>query len=323
MASPERPLINLRWRGRRAYYVTAPPQRRWIALGSNPAVIRRRYDALELERHAAPRTVDAMLAEYIAAPRAPLALGTLRNYRVYRGHLAGVFGPLEPDTITQADIVRYLRTCKRKTARGEIGLLSLAFVGWMDQGRLDSNPCFGVRVKLPASRRSRLLADAEIDAAIGRADERLAVAIEIAYATGLRIGHLCRLRWAELGAGTATDKVQGVRLAFTSTPAFEALLDRARALQRHVASLYVLCDRRGRPWKPGTLRRHWQAACAACTPPVADAHFHDLRAAGATALERAGGDPQRFLGHKQRGTTEVYLRDRRVASVVPLTRRKA
>ncbi len=81
----------------------------------------------------------------------------------------------------------------------------------------------------------------------------------------------------------------------------------------------MLCDRRGRQVKTKTLRAHWDKACHAAG--VQDAHFHDLRAAGGTEVDRRGGDAQKFLGHRNRTTTEVYLRDRRVNVIKPLLRK--
>lgn len=315
-------LPHLRWKGRVAWFDHGGSPRRWTRLGTDEADVRRLHAKLMSERApAAPGTVDAMLADYLSHPRAPLAPGTAANYRAYRKHLAAPFGPLEPSTVTQADIIRYMRNRTGKTARAEVGLLSMAFVNWIEQGRLSFNPCFGVRIKgLPTSKRGRLLSDVEIDAIVAQAGERLAVAVELAYSTGLRIGDLCRLRWADVADGLQTAKT-GARQAWTMTEGLRGLLDRARALQGRVASLYVLCDRQGRPWKPDTLRDGWNRACKRAG--VADAHFHDLRAAGATALDASGGDAQRFLGHRQRQTTEVYLRDRRTNVVRPLERKRS
>lgn len=308
-------------RGKVRYYFDAGgTPRRWEPLGSDDAAARRKYDALIAAPKPSPGTVDAMLAETIAAMRAKgeVAPGTLRNYGFYRKHLAAVFD--DPATITQADVMRYLRTCPRMTFRNEIGLLSLGFVHWMDEGRLTFNPCFGVKIKRKGSRRRRLLTGAEIDAIVAKADERLAVAIELAYATGLRIGDLCRLRWADFSGVVETQKT-GARQAFEPTDELSVILTRARALQARVASLYVLCARGGRQWDPRHLRRRWHAATIAAG--VENARFHDLRAAAATEVERQGGDPQKFLGHADARTTMVYLRGLRINVVRPLARRKA
>ena len=311
---------GLRRKGAFFYFDAGGKPRRWIALGNDEAVALKRYEQLSAEAKPTIGTVDAMLAAYLANPRGKLAAGSMVNYRNYRRHLSAVFGAMQPDEVTQAMVVRYLRNCARTSARGEIGLLSMAFTAWMEAERLDFNPAFGVKVRLPVSRRDRLLADAEIDAIVAKADERLAVAVELAYATGLRIGDLIALRWGDLQTVVQTQKT-GARQAYEATEALSAILTRARALQARVASLYVLCDRRGRKWKDDTLRAHWDRACKAAG--VEDAHFHDLRAAGGTEVDRQGGDAQKFFGHKSRRTTEGYLRDKRVNVVTPLARRKA
>lgn len=313
---------NLRKRGNAHYFDTGGKPRRWIALGSDEAVALRRYD--ELTRKAAPGTIDAMLAEYLVAPRSsrgePLAPGTLRMYQVFRRHLSGVFGHQRPAELTQSTIVLYLLRCPRKSARGEIALLSMAYAAWLADERLDFNPCFGVRVHgLPKSKRDRLLTNPEIDAVIAKADERLAIAIELAWCTGLRISDLCALRWADFVPTGVETRKTGVRQAIEVTDALGAILDRARALQARVGSLYVLCDRRGRRVNDATLRGQWHRACELAG--VANAQFRDLRASGGTEVDRRGGDAQKFLGHRSRATTEVYLRDKRANVVRPLKRK--
>jgi integrase len=312
-------LPNLRQRGKRWYYDHGGTPRRWEPLGSDEAVALRKYHQI----HDAPKpergTVDKMLADYLEHPRAPIKAGTLVNYRNFRRHLAAVFGHLLPHELTQGDIVRYLKKCPRKSARGEIGLLSLAFVGWIEEERLTFNPCFGVKVKLPASRRDRLLSGPEIDAILAQCDERAAVALELAYATGLRVSDLCSLRWSDVAAWKDTQKT-GARQAFEQTDYLDAILVRARALQAKVASMYVLCARGGKPWTRDALWRRVKGAAARAG--VEDATTHDFRAAAGTEAERIGQDPQKFLGHRRRQTTEGYLRGKRVNVVRPLDRKR-
>ena len=309
---------RLRKQGNAFYYDHGGKPRHWEPLGPDEARALKRYKALADAPKPREGTVDRMLEQTIEALRGKVADGTLENYKGFRKHLAAVFDP-DPTLISQADVLRYLRTCPRMSFRGEIAFLSQGFVLWMDEGRLDFNPCFGVKIKRKGSKRTRLLLAAEIDAIVAKADERLAVAIELAYATGLRIGDLCALRWAT---------VQGIfRLQKTDAPTaiegsavLDTILARARALQARVGSLYVLCNRRGRKWLPGTLRDHWDAACVAAG--VDDAHFHDLRAAAATEVKRRYGQEaaQEFLGHKDARTTLIYLRDRQPNVVRPLAR---
>jgi integrase len=303
----------------RYYYDAGGKPRRWIPLGAHEPTVERRYRELRDKTAPLPGTVDAMLADAIADLRPNVTPGTLRNYESFRKHLAAVFE--RPDQVTQADVIRYLRICPRMSFRGEIALLSQAFTLWVERGLVDVNPCFGVRIKREGSRRTRLLAPAEIDRILEHADERLAVAVELGYATGLRIGDLCRLRWADLDGTFRTQKT-GALATIGASDVLTPILARARALQARVASLYVLCGRGGRQWKPDSLRDYWTKACKAAS--VDDAHFHDLRAAAATAIEREHGvaAAQNFLTHRYQSTTSVYLRDRRATVVTPL-RRKA
>lgn len=313
-------LPNLRHRGGTWYYDHGGKPRRWERLGTDQAVALARYKAIRARAKASPGTVSAMLADYLATAKG--SQGTLANYKSYSKHLERVFGDTPAADLEQADILRYMELNPRVSFRGEVSLLSQAYKKWMLARLLPTNPCFGVRSGRPKSQRTRLITDGELDAIVAKADERLAVAIEFAYATGLRIADLCRLRWSEIADGVQTAKT-GARLMFVGSEGFDALLARARALQSRVASMYVLCDRGGKPWRPMAIRRRWNTACKRAG--VKDAHWHDLRAKGGTDTAKAGGieAAQAFLGHKDAQTTRIYLRDKRANVVHTLTRRKA
>ncbi len=150
----------------------------------------------------------------------------------------------------------------------------------------------------------------------------MAIVIEFGYATGLRIDDLRTLRWADLANSVWTRKT-GARQGFQDTPEFRELVARARALQAKIASPFVFCTKRGKQWSYWQLHTRWDDACAAAG--VEDAHFHDLRAIGATELDESQGieAARQFLGHRNRQTTEVYIRGKRRNLVKPLVRRKA
>lgn len=317
---------RLRRRGARFYFDHGGKPRRWEPLGDNEARALARYRALVAESRPEHGTISHMLGDALADLRGKVTEGTLANYRGFRKHLEAVFSDPEtkrshnPEILTQADILRYLRTCPRMSFRGEIAFLSHAYVVWMEDGRLTFNPCFGVTIKRKGSKRKRLLTWAEIDRTVEKADERTAVAIELAIALGLRISDCCRLRWADAAEYLDTQKT-GARLAWERAEALDVILARAKALQARVGSLYVLCDRRGRKWKTGTLRDRWDAAVEAAGVP--DAHFHDLRAAAGTEVKKRFGEEvaRDFLGHKTLTTTQTYLRDKEARLVKPLARK--
>lgn len=313
---------NVRRKGNAYYYDHGGKPRHYEPLGSDEKVAYERAKRIAERKLAPPGTVDAMLKDVMEHLRDKVTPGTYANYRGFHKHLSGVFGYMAPKDVTQAHVMGYLDACPRKSFRGEIALLSAGYKLWIRKGRLTFNPCFGVRTERAKAKRTRLLSDAELDAIIAAAPERIAVIIELAYATGLRISDICALRWADVAESVRTRKT-GQRQAFERTPELDALLARAKALQGRVASLYVFCARAGRQWQPGSLRDQWDKACAAAG--VLDAHFHDLRAKGGTDVDREHGRDaaQRFLGHRNPQTTDVYLRDKRANVVRPLTRKRA
>jgi integrase len=313
MGTPEkRP--GLRKRGRAFYFDTQAKPRRWIPLGTDEAKALREYERLRAAPIAAG-TIDAMLRDHLDA--IAVAPGTLELYRIFRKHLSGVFGHLAPGELTQADIRKYLTDCPRTSFRGEIALLSSAYWRAMDKGAVTFNPCAGVKVKRAKAKRTRLLSPEEIDAIIEKAEPVLAVAIELAYATGLRVSDLCALRWGDLERQVRTRKT-GVRQRYDLDETLAPILARARALQARVGSLHVLCGRGGKPLDKDAIGYLWTKACEAAK--VDDARFHDIRAAAATALDAEGGNAQAFLGHFDAKTTRLYLRGRQISTVKPLRR---
>jgi integrase len=243
-------------------------------------------------------------------------------YRIWRRHLSGVFGHQRPEELTQADIVQYLEECARSSFRGEISLLSAAYWRWIRQRKVAFNPCAGVRTTRKRSKRSRLLDEGELDQILEVADERITVAVELAFATGLRISDLCALRWSDFDTGGhVKTRKTGARQAFQHTEGLDAVLARARALQARVASPFVLCDASGQPHTRNSLGRRFRLA--AKKAGVADVQFRDLRAAAATARDQEEGETgaQAFLGHTDARTTRIYLRGRRVNTVRPVTRK--
>jgi integrase len=325
---PESLFPRLRRKGKAFYYDTqSKPVRHWIALGSDPVVAVERYKRLESAKGRAG-TVDRMIAEYLehlagggkGALGEPIAKSSLRAYRIWHVHLSGVFGSMDPATITQADVARYLADCRRTTARNEIAVLSGAYHHAMLHSRLTFNPCAGVKSNVKRRRRERYLEDGELAAVRVQAAPIVQVAIDLAYLTSLRVSDLIRLRWDDFTAESVIQhRKTGSRQRFVLTDDLRDVLAAAKALQGRVASLYVL-SHRGAPLKQRTLGNWWTKACRAAG--VEDAHWHDIRAKAGTDADEAGQNAQRLLGHADARTTAGYLRSKRVIEVEPVRRRK-
>jgi len=246
---------------------------------------------------------------------------TVVQYRVWERHLSAVFGEVQASEITQADIAKYLDVCPRTSARGEISLLSGAYHRWLRTGKLMFNPCIGAKSLKKRGRRTRVLTAAELEAVLAHSSPLLAIAIELAYATGLRISDLCALKWDQFEPGSAVrTKKTGSRQRFEVDGDFQALLDRARALHGKIGSMFVLASRGGQPLVRQTVGHWWRAALKAAG--VAPAQWRDIRATAATDADEAGMDATAFLGHTDRQTTRIYLRGKKVTTVAPLKRGK-
>jgi integrase len=309
---------RLRKKGRAYYYDTQAKPRKWIPLGSDESAALAEYRKL-VNREASSGTIGKMLAEYVDWLTGQRSKNTILQYRVWEGHLAGIFGHMRPAELTQADVARYLDECPRKNARGEISVLSGAYHKWLRAGLVTFNPCIGSKSLKKRPARTRLLSTKELLAVLEHSSPLLAVAIELAYATGLRVSDLVAARWDQFtdDAPIQTAK-RGARLRFRLDDDLRGLLARCRALQGRVVSLHVLGGRGGRPIHRQTLTGWWRAACKSAG--VQDAVWHDIRAAAISEKKRRAGEKaaQEFAGHTTLQATRVYLRGRDVTEVEAL-----
>lgn len=143
----------------------------------------------------------------------------------------------------------------------------------------------------------------------------------IAAYTGLRLGELLALRWADVNLADRrlvvhrafSDRIEGptkgwqarfLPIADPAAEAFARLADRGEFLG---AGDYVFCSRFGRPLDGSALRRRFTRAAAAAGLRVL--RFHALRHGAGSMIARQS-DPrwvQGFLGHSKLTTTERYL----------------
>jgi integrase len=324
MSKPSLP--RLRQKGHAYYFDTQRTPRYWIPLGSDRVAALRQYERL-MASQGAPGTVTRMVTEYLdhlaaggrGAFGRPVRAPTLGQYRAFAKHLTSVFDDVRPEEVTQADVAKYLRDCKRTSARGEISLLSSAYQHALAEQQITFNPCIGVRSPVPRAKRDRYITDDELAAVREKALPVLQIAMDLAHLTGLRVSDLLSARWDQFGDGYLENAKTGVRQRFVLTDDLRDVLAAARALQGRVVSLYVLA-RHGRPLNRHTVGTWWRAACAAAG--VTDAHWHDIRAKAGTDAEADGADPQKLLGRSSAQTTRTYLRGKRIHTVDPVRRKR-
>jgi integrase len=152
-------------------------------------------------------------------------------------------------------------------------------------------------------------------------DKQDAELIRIAAFTGLRLGELLALRWADVNLvgrrlvvhRAFSGRIEGptkswqsrfVPIADPAATAFARLSERDEFFR---ADDYVFCSRLGRPLDGSALRRRFKAAAAASGLRVL--RFHALRHSAGSMVARHTDARwvQGFLGHSKLATTERYL----------------
>jgi integrase len=162
--------------------------------------------------------------------------------------------------------------------------------------------------------------DAEL-AARAREDLHDGELYRIAAYTGLRLGELLALRWADVNLvdrrlvvhRAFSDRIEGptkgwqARFLPIADPAAEAFARLAERGEFLGPRDYVFCSRFGRSLDGSALRRRFKRAAAAAGLRVL--RFHALRHGAGSMIARQA-DPrwvQGFLGHSKLTTTERYL----------------
>jgi len=226
---PDKKDVYLYKRGRRWWAGVHVPKRGWVRFACRPAgetmatadkrlaeVIARRRRELLLGRPTTrqlPRTIE----DWIRAFQADSSLAGRQAQARYNASVARRFADerdiAEPAEITYAAISAYLSDLRRggaalKTVWNHRGGLS-SFCEFLTKvGELESNPVGGIKLASPRRRPARFLTAREIEATLaaaaqvdGAADATyrdLRRAIILVLMTGLRMGELRRLRWADV-----------------------------------------------------------------------------------------------------------------------------
>ncbi len=169
-------------------------------------------------------------------------------------------------------------------------------------------------------RPTRAVGDDEIDARAAE-DHQDAEAFRILFYTGIRVGELLTLRWADvdleartllvrrnLSAGVETEP-KGRRHRFVPLPdPAIAALARLGARDEFIADDdYVICNRWGRRLDASALRRRYQHGCEVAG--LRRVKLHGLRHAAGSILARVA-DPvfvRDYLGHSKLSTTDRYV----------------
>lgn len=156
-----------------------------------------------------PLRLRDAVAEFLSDRKDSLSPYTLRNYRSALGIMAGVIGGgAYLDRVQSSDIARYLGavatpgTAPAKSTQGFRLIAARSFFGWAaERGYVKASPAADVSAPSTPERLPRAVTDGELRALLSHVPEGRAwcrTLFEFAALTGLRIGELGRLKWADI-----------------------------------------------------------------------------------------------------------------------------
>jgi len=257
-----------------------------------------------------------LISEFMASIVGEVAPSTLRNYTVAAERLRSIFIEFAPEDVKPRHVAEMMEHFKATPAMANTmrNVLKQVFVRAVTAGKCDTNPVVFVGPR-KQKKRERYITDAEFAAIKAQATPTLAAIMDICYLTGQRIGDVLMIRRADLrdeGVYVEQQKTK-VRVLIAWNPELAAAVERAKAMHKSVASLYLLPGTNGEAPRYGTIYAQWKKATAKAG--IKNANIHDLRAMSGTEAEQQGLDPQKLLGHKDASMTRRYLRDRAVKVV--------
>lgn len=253
-----------------------------------------------------------------------LAAHTLAAYGRDGALLASLAGPRPVDSLTGADIRRFVATLhgKGRSPRTLARVLSSwrGFFDWLARAQPAlANPCAGVRAPKAARHLPEVLSPDDAVRLVSLADPsplglRDRALFELAYSSGLRVSELTGLDLDSLQAATGEVRVTGkgakTRIVPVGAPALAAvqawLPQRARLARPGETALFV--GAAGRRLAPREVQRRIKRWAAAAGLDV-DVHPHMLRHSFASHVLQSSGDlraVQEMLGHASIASTQVY-----------------
>jgi integrase len=188
-----------------------------------------------------------------------------------------------------------------------IAIVKCLFNRLIDWGKLQSNPCRGIKLYQEPPR-THWLEPGQIADLLAHCSARLKPIVQVALLTGLRKGDVLRLTWDRIEFEQMMIRiVQSKTKSALHLPMSPALAAVLRSVPKDVDCPYVFHERQ-RPLRPyGWVRTDFLRATK--DAGVAGTRFHDLRHTAATQLRRLGRDlqiVQQALGHKSIRTTLRY-----------------
>lgn len=243
---------------------------------------------------------------------------TKKQYLYCQRLLKEMFAEFTPSQVTHGSVIRMMDMWRHSpsTANRLLTVLKQVFQWALDREIVDRNPCESVR-RISQGSRDRLITDDEYRRIYNEASPWLQVVMDLCYLTGQRIGDILVIKHEDLKEdGIYFEQIKtGKKLTVGWTEDLKNVVQRAIEItSKHRPSPYLVSTKKGTPRFHSNVWRFFKAACRRAD--VKNVTLHDLRAMSGTEAEKQGRDPSALLGHTDRKTTQIYLRDRSVKVVL-------
>lgn len=240
-----------------------------------------------------------------------LAESTRHNWAPWFDRIRDGLGNLSIKTFDKPEvrpvITRWRNRWKDTPRTADFGkqVLSAVLSYGVAEGKLGSNPCFGIPNLYSSDRSEIIWKPEDLERFLATCSNEVGWALRLAALTGLRQGDLLRLEWShvnDLSIDMNTSKSKGKRVAVI--PMYGDLKTLLAEIPRRAKT--VLTTMRGQPWGSG-FSSSWNKSCLAAAFPKEeherarkegrllkledsdwDLHFHDARGTAATRFYLAG-----------------------------------
>lgn len=258
------------------------------------------FHASFMEAHANRRTPDdgrfrSVVIHYKAHEFPKLAPSTQKQWGPWLDRIVDHFGDLRIGQFDRADKIRPLIRQWRnryadKPRSADMGkqVLSVVLAHAVDpMGKIASNPCEGIANLYSVDRSEKIWTDPDIARIKASSSAEIGFVVDLAAATGLRLGDLLRLSWSHVGEDAiviVTGKSRKRR-----REAMIPLYDELRTLLGRIPrrSPVILTNSRGQPWTTDGFGSSFnKAKIKASMKSDDDLNFHDLRGTAATRFYR-------------------------------------
>jgi integrase len=222
-----------------------------------------------------------------------LAPSTKTTWSPWLDRIADYFGGLSIAAFDHPKIRQIIRQWRNRyaatprTADMALQVLSRVCSHAVDPlGRLASNPCEGIKALYANDRAAIIWTEVDIAKIKQHCTPEIAHAVDLAAASGLRLGDLLRLSWSHIqddAIGIATGKSRGRREAIV--PLYDGLREVLARIPKR--STTVLTNKSGRPWS-SNVNFSTTFGRARDVAGLDGLHYHDLRGTAATRFYPAG-----------------------------------